>query len=290
MKTFYDPETAYSITTDNGIIISVRKRPLFKYDHVFSHDGDFLRYAMMGVAFHSGKSVNHLVRYRDNDPALVNLAGAIKMGILQNYSVCDKEFVDSEFVEKNFYSFYTPETEFIPLLGYVVKTEKMGNPKFSFYESMNNIKGIPLIPADEKLPGDNLGQMCQVLCKGESVKNSVCISVLQNPFYDKVLSLNPKCGDSPVAIMRIETFNKHFKGIPGPLKDIALFYPVTFQTNDVETFGGDSIKVFIVSENTQAMSHCIGFVHLFSNGEKDIIFSYDNAPYEFNAGWNGLFK
>lgn len=290
MKTYYDPETTYSIITDNSEIISVQKRRLFKYDHIFTHDNDFLKYAMMGTAFHSGKPVNHMVRYADNAPALVNLSGAIKFGILQNYSVCSEFFDEKEFIDKNFYSFYTPEVELMPLLGYVVKTEKTNNPKFSFYEGQNHLKGEPFISADPNLPGDNLGQMCQILCNGSSVKNSVCTSVLQNPFYGKILSLSSSPGGNPVAIMRPETFNKYFKGVPGPLKDVALFYPVVFETGETGIFGKERIKVFLVSENSQALSHCIGFVHLFSNGGKDIIFSYDDIPYEYEAGYNGIFK
>lgn len=290
MKTYYDPETAYSIVTENSEIRTIQKRRLFKYDHVFTHDGDFLKYAMMGVSFHSGKPVNHLVRFSDNNISLVNLSGAIKIGILQNYSVCSPKFEENEFIEKNFYSFYTPEIELMPLLGYVVKTEKINTPKFSWYESQNHLNGEHVIQVDQNLPGDNLGQMCQLVCKGVSVKNSICSSVLQNPFYGKILSLDHSVGKRPVAIMRPETFNKYFKGVPGPLKDVALFYPVVFETGETEIFGNERVKVFIVSENSQALSHCIGFVHLFSNGLKDIIFSYDDAPYEYEAAYNGIFK
>jgi len=293
MKTYYDQKTNFSIIVDKNEIIAIQKKSLFTYDVPFIYDDStYLRYAMMGTAYHSGKLVNHMVRYLNNEPSLVNLSGAIKMGILQHYSVCDKELNQPDFIEKNFFSFYTQEVELMPLLGFVVRSEKLQSPSFSWYEQQNILNGSLIIEADENLSGDNLGQMCQLLCTGASVLNNVCKTVLKNPFYSKTLSLTPIGKGNPVIFMRLEDFNKYFKNVPPCLKDIALFHPITIECNEeqIKLFGYNEVSLFLVSEYTQATSHCIGFIKLFSEGKHDFFYSYEDIPTEFEAGYNGIFK
>lgn len=275
----------------NGLIKSIGMQPLFNYDDAFicGDDEKTAFYGMIGTAYHSGNPSNQLVRYRGNPASIVNLSGKIAIGILNRLSVCAEEIDTDEIERHNLYSFFTPEVDLMPFLGYVVREEKITEPRFSFYETVFKKEGIPAIPAEETLPGDNLGQMCQLLCDGMSVKNSVCRTVLKNPFYGKVLNLSPSCGENPMAIMRPDTFESLFPGLAkSPLKDVMGRFPVEVECGGL--YGRDRIMVSLTSDYTPAERHCLGFVDFFTSGKSRVIFSYEKADYACEAFYNGIFK
>jgi len=287
MKTYYDNTTHFSIITNNGAIVTIQKRPLFSYDELFiCTDETKTAYGQIGTAYHSGFSENNLVEF-NGVQNLVNLQGEIKIGILDHYSVCSKTLDLKPFEEKRFYSFYTSETELMPLLGYVVYTEKIKTPNFSLYETENNLQSPNIIIEIEKsLPGDNLGQMAQCLIKAP-VFNAVCKTALNNPFYNRTLSAKAFDVTNQTVIVSEQFFDANFKVSP-VLKDIAKVYPIHLTFNDTQSilFQLKRADVFIATDRIQAISHVIGLYKYFSG--KDFFYACDGKHTKIVCGFNRI--
>lgn len=234
--------------------------------------------------------MNHLVSFNDTE-SLVNLAGKIKLGVLQNYSVCSKELSPEKFLTYGLNSFFTPETELMPLLGYVVYKEKIKICQFSFYEYPCKLQGDSIVEIDPILEGDNLGQMVQLLCKGTIVYNAIYKSSLKNHFYGCTLSLLPLKELYPTALMSHQSFLNYFKGVDHVLVELSKYYPVPMNLNEKqkEIFGFDKIDVYTGSQ-PDYISGFFGFLNRFSKGQVDFVYSYEGEYSDIHCGFDKVIK
>jgi hypothetical protein len=240
-------------------------------------------FAQIGTAYHSGNEGTHISDFLGKQ-SLINISRKMEVTIASNYSICDEEIDCSEFYHKNMKSFYTPEIELMPLLGYVVLKEKITEPLHSFYEMKNKLqKKEGCVDCDEVLNGDCLGQMALAMSCGGKVLNNICVTPFKNFFYGRVLSANRIIGaGGEVVLARI----KEIKPVVPCAYDLASCWNVPSTDIGIDCYG--NCKIHMVRDDEIAQINTIGYLGRFSNGTCNVLYSYpkDVVKHEFEAGWN----
>jgi len=292
MKTYYDLSTCYSITVDDGEIIKVSNKRLFKYDVALTYtEEEKVKYGSFGTAMYSGRQGKQYVEYI-NTFLVDSSGGSQKVDILSGSAICSITQPDiSVLKELGVPAFWTNLTDFMPIFGYVCFHEKLA-PMHSYFES----KAQPLEESEYKkvaevldfLPGDDIGQLAQYLLHGGIAYNGIMESVLPNPFYGKTLSLLPlskPTGKQTVLITRDMFQNKvtkdHF------VNELATYCPVsvTLDEEQKKIFGDFENLSFYCGTYPQYLSSFWGLITKLSDSKVGYVFSYD-MPYAVVAGTN----
>lgn len=258
------------------------KKPFKSYCLEVNYSLPINVYANVGTAYHSGNEGVHISDFLGSQ-SIVDVSREMKVSIATNYSICDENCDYSEFYHKNMRSFYTPEVDLMPLIGYVVLKEHIIEPLHSFYEMQNLIKKEEkAIEFDSNLNGDNLGQMALALSCGTHVLNSICVTPFQNFFYRRVLSATRLEGNkSEVVLARI----KEIKPVVPCAYDLASKWCVPSKDIGIDTYG--DCLIHLIRDDEIAQINTIGYLTKFSGGKCPVIYSYNMAVSpDFEAGWN----
>lgn len=285
MKTYFDPITNYAISTENRKILSVTKKPLFRFDFRLSYTEDERkRYGSFGTAMFSGITGKHYVEF-ENATNMVDTSGGMqKTDLLACTSVCGKTMPDIEFFRSlSVQSFYTDALDFMPIFGYVCFMEKI-LPVHCFFEEkskpISEEKYEKLVEVLDILPGDDLGQLAQYLLRGNPAYNDLMTSAVYNPFYGNTISLLPlkdKSGGpktpSHILISR-DAFYDMTKDTH--LRCLSSFYPTRMKLDESgkKMFGPFDELNFYSGLTPEKMSLFWGIISQFSNDRVKFFYAY----------------
>lgn len=293
----YDKETGYSVVIEKDRIQRIQSKPIFKYDDMFlpaskeERDG----YGLIGLAWHSGQPFNQLCRYGDSE-GLVNLAGRSDVGVLRHFSMASKEIDLKRFQDMHMVSFYSSETELLPLLGYAAYRYKLKLCPHSLFEEPNNLDIEHTLGPDQQitilpcLQGDAQGQLAQLILKGSPVYNEIYKGCLTNFFNGRTISLLPMKREGAVILITREGWRKYFHNQSLILSDLADYTAVPIAPTEElqQVFGIGDLKVY-KGLAPKGLSDFWGFISHFSQGKVEFLYSY-SGDYDVRCGSDRIVK